>query len=60
MSKVTIAYHIYECRDCVVNFAVEQTFEEQDVVKCPVCSEQNIEVVGYGSMEVIPEMEDGE
>lgn len=34
--------HIYECEGCVVTFAVEQSFEEQDRVQCPVCCQDNL------------------
>jgi hypothetical protein len=30
-------FHIYECEECVVTFAVEQDFEDQSVVCCPIC-----------------------
>ena len=43
-------YHIYECEDCIVSFAVEIAFEEQDLVKCPICSEENLRDVATGKM----------
>jgi predicted nucleic acid-binding Zn ribbon protein len=43
-------YHIYECEDCIVAFAVELAFEEQDLVKCPICSEENLRDVATGKM----------
>ena len=30
-------FHVYECEDCVLTFAVEQAFEDQCEVCCPVC-----------------------
>lgn len=30
-------FHIYKCSECDLNFAVDQKFEEQDAVHCPVC-----------------------
>ena len=56
-----IHYHIYECEDCIVNFAVEQTYEDQSDIKCPVCaSDEYLSDVGAGSMAVIPEKEQRE
>lgn len=33
------SFHVYECEQCVVTFAVEQAYEDQSEVKCPICSE---------------------
>jgi rubrerythrin len=38
IGEVIIPYHIYECEECIVSFAVEQAFEDQSEVKCPICS----------------------
>ena len=35
-------FHIYECEDCVVTFAVEQAFEDQSEISCPVCQQDEI------------------
>jgi putative FmdB family regulatory protein len=44
-------FHVYECNDCVVSFAVEQAFEEQDLVKCPICGEdESLRDVAAGEM----------
>jgi predicted nucleic acid-binding Zn ribbon protein len=43
-------FHIYECEDCVVSFAVEVAFEEQDLVKCPICSEENLRDIATGEL----------
>jgi predicted nucleic acid-binding Zn ribbon protein len=32
-----VLVHVYECEDCDVLFAVSQSFEEQHLLKCPVC-----------------------
>ena len=46
---LNISYHIYECTDCIVNFGVEQAFEDQSEVKCPVClSDDHLIDVGSG------------
>lgn len=50
---VLIHYHIYECEDCVVNFAVEQTYHDHSAVQCPICGTDDlVKDVGSGSMEV--------
>jgi DNA-directed RNA polymerase subunit RPC12/RpoP len=44
-------YHIYDCSSCILTFAVEQAFEEQDAIVCPVCtSGEHIDDVGSGEM----------
>ncbi|WP_209121555.1 helix-turn-helix domain-containing protein [Alkalihalobacillus sp. BA299] len=44
-------FHIYECEDCVLVFAVEQAFETQEDVCCPVCwSDEQLKDVGSGVM----------
>jgi predicted nucleic acid-binding Zn ribbon protein len=53
MKVVIIPYHIYECEDCIVSFAVEMAFEEQSAVKCPVCQQdEGILDVGSGEMTI--------
>jgi putative FmdB family regulatory protein len=50
-SKIVQPVHVYECEECVVTFAVEQAFEEQDLVKCPICShEDSIRDVAAGEI----------
>lgn len=45
------AYHIYECESCVLVFAVEQAFEDQSIITCPSCKDDNwIRDRGYGVM----------
>jgi predicted nucleic acid-binding Zn ribbon protein len=44
-------WHIYDCEDCIVSFAVEAAFEDQDAVNCPVCGkDESLIEVGYGEM----------
>jgi hypothetical protein len=43
-------YQIYECVDCIVSFAVELAFEEHDLVKCPICCEENLRDIATGEM----------
>lgn len=43
-------FHIYECEDCIVSFAVEIAFQEQDLIKCPICSEENLRDVATGKL----------
>lgn len=50
MKKLSIPIHRYECPDCVVHFMVEQAFEEQSEIKCPVCKTENIEDLGPGEV----------
>jgi putative FmdB family regulatory protein len=46
-----IPVHRYECNNCNVHFMVEQAFEEQHLIKCPVCNEdENIEDLGPGEV----------
>jgi predicted nucleic acid-binding Zn ribbon protein len=45
------SFHVYECEQCVVTVAVEQVFEDQSEVKCPICSEDEwIRDVASGEM----------
>lgn len=45
--------HVYECEKCILTFAVEQEFEDQTAVTCPVChSEESIRDVGGGILVV--------
>lgn len=30
-------YNVYFCSDCEVKFAVDQDFEDQAIVDCPLC-----------------------
>lgn len=34
-------FHVYECQDCVVTFAVEQAYEDHSVICCPICKTDN-------------------
>ncbi|MDW7673205.1 MAG: hypothetical protein SCK28_01590 [Bacillota bacterium] len=34
-------YHVYYCSDCNVKFAVDQAFEDQSDVLCPLCSDDD-------------------
>ncbi|WP_078428795.1 helix-turn-helix transcriptional regulator [Alkalihalobacterium alkalinitrilicum] len=44
-------YHIYECEDCTLVFAVEQAFDSQEDVCCPVCwSDDQLRDIGAGEM----------
>jgi len=45
-------FHVYECQDCVLTFAVEQAFEDQSCVKCPVCFGEDICDVASGEMKI--------
>ncbi|WP_066316847.1 hypothetical protein [Bacillus sp. FJAT-29814] len=46
-------YHVYECQDCVLSFAVEQAFEDQSEICCPNCGNEDIRDVGPGEMTII-------
>lgn len=43
-------FHVYECQDCVVTFAVEQVCDDQSDVCCPICSSDNVRDVDSGEM----------
>jgi predicted nucleic acid-binding Zn ribbon protein len=44
-------YHIYECEACVLVFAVEQAFDDQEQVNCPVCQcDETLRDCGSGEM----------
>lgn len=46
-----LLFHVYECEDCAVTFAVEQALEDQSLVGCPVCGfDENIRDVSSGEM----------
>ena len=34
-------YNVYFCTDCEVKFAIDQEFEDQSVVVCPFCLEDD-------------------
>lgn len=34
-------FHVYECEECVLIFAVEQECEDQSDVCCPICWQDN-------------------
>ena len=35
--KLKHLFHVYECEECMVTFAVEQYCVDQSVVFCPIC-----------------------
>jgi hypothetical protein len=43
-------FHIYECEDCILTFAVEQAALEGQLfsICCPVCQDENIRDVSSG------------
>lgn len=44
-------FHVYECEDCIVTFAVEQDYEDQSDVCCPICwNGEKIRDVSSGEM----------
>lgn len=44
-------FHVYECEDCIVTFAVEMAFEDQSIVACPVCkSNEYLRDITSGAM----------
>ncbi|MGD6993958.1 hypothetical protein [Sutcliffiella horikoshii] len=46
-------FHVYECENCVITFAVEQGLEDQTVVCCPVClMQEEIRDVVSGEMDM--------
>jgi predicted nucleic acid-binding Zn ribbon protein len=48
---VKIHYHKYECEKCVLNFAVEMAFEDQNEIVCPVCRDDDqLNDAGEGAM----------
>jgi Zn finger protein HypA/HybF involved in hydrogenase expression len=50
--KQSQLFHIYECEDCMVTFAVEQAAFEGELfsINCPVCQEENIRDVASGEL----------
>jgi predicted nucleic acid-binding Zn ribbon protein len=47
---IKIPIHRYECPNCVIHFMVEQAFEEQYEITCPVCHDEDIEDLGPGEV----------
>ncbi|MFS0820786.1 hypothetical protein [Bacillus sp. 1P02SD] len=46
-------FHVYECSDCSVTFAVEQAYEDQSDVCCPICwTDTNLRDVASGEMKI--------
>lgn len=45
-------FHVYECTECVLVFAVEQAYDNHSDVHCPLCFNEDIDDVCSGSMEV--------
>lgn len=49
-----IRMHFYCCEGCIVMFGVEEAFEDQSSVACPVChSSDLLEDAGYGLAQII-------
>lgn len=52
--EVDVPFHIYECEDCILMFAVEQAWEDHSSVNCPVCGlDESIRDVTSGEMKII-------
>lgn len=50
-TKLKRLFHVYECEDCAVVFAVEQAYEDQSEVCCPICwDDAALEDIGSGEM----------
>lgn len=48
---LTQLFHVYECEECVVTFAVEQALEDQSHINCPVCRQDDyIRDISSGEM----------
>ena len=46
-------FHVYDCQDCILTFAVEQTFEDLAEIGCPLCgNEDYLRDVASGDMEI--------
>lgn len=44
-------FHVYECEDCVLTFAVEQECDDQSDVCCPICwNGESISDISSGEM----------
>lgn len=49
-------FYIYECEECVVAFAVEQAFEDQSIISCPACKEdEHVRDVCEGELTISPD-----
>jgi hypothetical protein len=49
------SFHVYECQDCTVVFAVEDSDEiDHSQTCCPICTGEDLEDKGHGEMEVVP------
>lgn len=47
---MNVLVHVYECEECTLTFMVEQAFEEQDLIHCPVCCmDDNLRDAGEGT-----------
>lgn len=47
--QITVHLHHYECESCLVFFAVEQAYEDQELVNCPICgTDDHLKDVGAG------------
>lgn len=46
-------FHVYECPNCVLTFAVEMDYENQSDVCCPICWSEDIEDVSTGAVRII-------
>lgn len=46
-------FHVYECEPCILTFAVEQAWEDQEEVVCPVCcSDEHLKDITSGEMKI--------
>lgn len=46
-------FHVYECQDCVLTFAIEQALEDQSEVSCPLCKcDEALRDVASGEMKI--------
>jgi hypothetical protein len=52
INKQSQLFHIYECEDCVLTFAVEQAALEGQLfsIYCPVCQDENIRDIASGEI----------
>lgn len=54
IEKLRTPVHVYECEDCIVTFSVEQAFEDQSVVKCPVClTDDHLRDIASGTLHML-------
>jgi hypothetical protein len=46
------SFHVYKCPDCILVFAVEEDYENQSDICCPVCWTENIKDLCSGGMKL--------